>query len=230
MPCRDAASTGRSARHGDASVCGNARSYAHATHVGERREPRRRRRSRRRGSRLAPSSAASAARTSRVQQRRAAADVDRANGEHRRLARGDVAADREHEHDEADERASAATGRGAPSSGTPRRRAGAPRRERSSCAARPRGSVRRGAAVPYSGGSSSGPRNRTSCSSSTPNRSCTRRRASAISASASARRRAARVLDEVRVARRDRARRRCGGPSARTPRSAARARARRPGS
>ena len=39
---------------------------------------------------------------------------------------------------------------------------------------------------PYSGGSSSGPRNCTSCSSSTPNRSWTRRRASAISATQSA--------------------------------------------
>src|SRR5262249_65829 len=46
----------------------------------------------------------------------------------------------------------------------------------------PRSGFRRDGAIPYNGGSSSGPTKGTSGSSSIPNRSCTRRRAAALAA------------------------------------------------
>ena len=158
----------------------------------------------------------------RLRARCAPADLDRAHREHRRLARGEVAADREREQREPDDD----------------RAAGRRERARSNERAAARGQHRGAGGRPLGGlpQRDSSPRRA---------RPLQRRQLerpeelhlvleldTELLAHAPARlghhrdavggRRTARVLDEVRVARRDRARRRSGGPSARTPRSCAR--------
>ena len=119
-------------------------------------------------------------------------DVDRADGEDRGLARGRVGADGERARRPRRSRSTADAG-----DADARARAGA-RRELARFSLPP-GAVRRGRPFPYSGGSSSGPRNRTSCSSSTPKPLVHAAPRLGHQRDRVRARRAAGVLDEVRV-------------------------------
>ena len=122
----------------------------------------------------------------RPQDRRPAANLDGLHGKDRSLARHEVGAARRTRSARARPGPSGPTARCRPSSGTPRRAGSTAERAVDLFRGSHGRSLRRRSSFPYTGGSSSGPRNCTSCRSSTPNRSCTRRRASTINARQSA--------------------------------------------